>query len=346
MSTVKRIRDYNITIGSLKTGKINAITDVSGVRVGHQTLSDGPIQTGVTAVIPSEESQFENKLLAGVHVINGFGKSTGLIQIEELGTLETPIILTNTLSVGTAFDALVRHMLKDHSSIGGKDGTVNPVICECNDGYLNDIRGLHVKTEDIYAAIANADVTFDEGAVGAGRGMSCFQLKGGIGTSSRLIQLGEETYVLGSLVLSNFGRKDQLMVNGQAIGKTISSQAKQEEKGSIIMIIATDLPLSVNELRRIARRSSIGLSRVGGYMGNGSGEIAIAFSTANTYPLKTDTPFTTIKSLHQNHIDQVFQAVGESIEESVLNSMIASDEVTGHTGHYRDTLKNWIHLVK
>ncbi len=346
MNTHKRIRDYNITIGSLKPGKLNAISDVAGVRIGHLTSSDGPIQTGVTAVIPSDENLFENKLLAGVHVFNGFGKSTGLIQIEELGTLETPIILTNTLSVGTAYDALVRHMLKDNPTIGGKYGTVNPVICECNDGYLNDIRGLHVKHEDIYSAIEKADTTFAEGAVGAGRGMSCFQLKGGIGTSSRLIQIGDETYVLGSLVLSNFGRKDNFVINGQTIGKSIASQAKQEEKGSIIMIIATDLPLSVNELKRIARRSSIGLSRVGGYMGNGSGEIAIAFSTANTYPLRPNDPFMTIKSLHQNHIDKVFQAVGESIEESVLNSMIASDEVTGHKGHYRDSLKNWIHLVK
>jgi len=188
----KKIRDYGIIIGSIPTGKNNSITDVKGVKVGHKTLNNGNIKTGVTAVVPHEGNIFKEKLIAACHVINGFGKSTGLVQIEELGTLETPIILTNTLSVGTAHEALVRYMLENNDDIGDTTGTVNPVICECNDGEINDIRGLHVKKEDVFDAIKSADVEFEEGNVGAGTGMICYDLKGGIGSSSRVIELDDK----------------------------------------------------------------------------------------------------------------------------------------------------------
>ncbi len=344
MNDQKRIRDYNISIGSLPIGPLNAITDVEGVRVGHCTLNNGSVQTGVTAVLPTLNNVFQEKLFAAHYVINGFGKTTGLMQIEELGTLESPIILTNTLSVGTAYEALVRHMLKDNESIGGRDGTVNPIICECNDGYLNDIRGLHIKQKHVLEAITTANKEFTEGAVGAGRGMSCFQLKGGIGSSSRVFTIDDENYTLGTLVLSNFGRKDDLTIKDKNIGKLIADLENVEDKGSIIMIIATDLPLLPHTLKRIAKRASIGLSRVGGYMGNGSGEVVIAFSTAITYPQNSEKSILTTQYLHQNKIDLVFRAVAESIEESVLNSMITAEPVEGFKQRKRDSLKNHIQL--
>lgn len=342
MSGARRIRDYGIVIGSLPTGPGNAITDVKGVRVGHSTRSEGDIQTGVTAVLPCPDSPFDHKLLAGVHVINGFGKTTGLMQIEELGTLETPILLTNTLSVGMAQDALVRHMVASHPGIGGRHGSVNPVVCECNDGYLNDIRAMVLTEEDVLSAIKAAGHEVAEGAVGAGRGMNCFQLKGGIGTASRQMTLGETTYTLGVLVLTNFGRLEHLVVQGDPIGKRIPPQTNPLEKGSVIVLIATDLPLSALELRRLARRSSIGLSRVGGLMGNGSGELAIAFSTANRYPMQPDGPLITLTTLHQHHVDLGFQAVAECVEEAVLNSMVVAEPVTGFKGRTRRSLSCYL----
>ena len=177
----KRITDYGVNTGILPRGPRNAITDVEGVRVGHCTLADGPVQTGVTAVLPHGGNLFREKLLAACHVINGFGKSAGLVQVEEMGTLETPVLLTNTFAVGAASEALVRHMLADNPDIGRETGTVNPVVCECNDGFLNDIRGFAVREEHVLRALASASEDFEEGAVGAGRGMSCHQLKGGIG---------------------------------------------------------------------------------------------------------------------------------------------------------------------
>lgn len=344
MNKQKRIRDCQISIGSLPIGPLNAITDVEGVRVGHCTLSSGAVQTGVTAILPTLKNVFQEKLFAAHYVINGFGKTTGLMQIEELGTLESPIILTNTLSVGTAYEALVRHMLNENETIGGRDGSVNPVICECNDGYLNDIRGLHITQEHVLEAIRVANKEFSEGAVGAGRGMSCFQLKGGIGSSSRVFTIDHEEFTLGSLVLSNFGRKEDLTIKGKNIGKMIADVESVEDKGSIIMIIATDLPLLPHTLKRIAKRASIGLSRVGGYMGNGSGEVVIAFSTAAAYPQNSEKSLLTTRYLHQNKIDTVFRAVAESIEESVLNSMITAEPVQGFKERQRDSLQNHMQL--
>lgn len=189
MKNQKRIRDYGITIGEFKTGEKNSITDVEGVKVGHCTIDNNRAKTGVTAIIPSQENIFKNKLMTACHVINGFGKSIGTIQIEELGTIETPIILTNTLSVGIAADALVNYMLQQNDDIGLATGTVNPVVCECNDGYLNHIREGFVKKEHIFKAIQDASIEFEEGDIGAGKGMCCFGLKGGIGTSSRILEL-------------------------------------------------------------------------------------------------------------------------------------------------------------
>ena len=280
------IENIKLKIGKLQKGKNNLITDVKGVKVGHKTLDNGNIKTGVTAIIPHSDNIFREKLICSSYVINGFGKSVGLVQINELGTLETPIILTNTLSVGTCSTALVKYMLKENDDIGVTTGTVNPVVCECNDGYLNDIRGLHVKEEDVFDAIENAEINFKEGNIGAGTGMSCYQLKGGIGSASRVLKLDDKEYTIGSLVLSNFGLKEDLLVDGIKVGEKILEKESEElEKGSIIIILATDIPMNERQLKRIAKRVPIGLARTGSHIGNGSGDIAVSY-THLTLPTK------------------------------------------------------------
>jgi len=340
----KRIRDYGIIIGDLIPGKRNAITDVAGVRVGHCTLDHGPVKTGVTAVLPHPGNIFEDKVMAAAHVINGFGKSMGIIQIEELGTLETPILLTNTLSVGEAASALISHMVAGNKDIGCKAGTVNPLVCECNDFPLNDIRGLHVTKEHVYAAIREAAEVFREGGVGAGTGMSCYQLKGGIGSASRMIDLDSGKYTVGTLVLTNMGRKQDLMINGDPLGKR---RAKGEiatppdhPDGSIIIIIATDIPLTERQLKRCAKRSAVGLHRTGSHMDTGSGEIAIAFSTVNRIRSGSREALLPIRMINESRINRVFRAVAQATEEAILNSMITADATVGRAGCKRRALRD------
>ncbi|WDV46730.1 P1 family peptidase [Clostridiaceae bacterium M8S5] len=344
----KRIRDYGIFIGDMKTGIKNSIADVKGVKVGHFTLNDQDIKTGVTAIIPHEKNVFENKLVAGSYIINGFGKTTGLIQLSELGQLETPIVLTNTLSVGTAYEAVARYMLKRNVDIGKKAGTVNPIVCECNDGYLNDIRGLHIKQEHVLKALECASEEFHEGAFGAGTGMSCFGLKGGIGTASRIIEINDERYTLGTLVLANFGERSRLTIKGKQIGsliKQMHNDDEQVDKGSVIIIIATDLPLSNRQLNRVCKRASVGLSRVGSYYGNGSGDIVIGFSTANTINHYEKEASTNIRILNENKIDSAFKGTAECVEESVLNALICAEETIGRNEHKRMSLREFMNLI-
>ena len=259
LNSEKRIRDYGITIGSLKRGKLNAITDVNSVKVGHVTLDENNIKTGVTAIIPHSGNLFKEKVTASSYVLNGYGKSIGLMQINEIGSIETPIILTNTFSVGTAYNAVIEYMLKDNEDIGIATGTINPIICECNDGYLNDIRNQGIKTKHVISAIKNARKNFKEGSVGAGTGMSCLGLKGGIGTASRILELDNNTYTIGSLILSNFGKGTDLLIDGIKAGKIINNNLTEEDKGSIIIIIATDIPLSNRQLKRVCKRAVVGL---------------------------------------------------------------------------------------
>lgn len=346
MKKQKRIADYGILIGQMERGALNAITDVPGVKVGHCTLDEGSVKTGVTAILPHEGNMFQEKLVAACHVINGFGKSVGLVQVEEMGTLETPIILTNTLSTGTAVEALVRYMLKENKDIGRETGTVNPVVCECNDGFLNDIRGLHVKEENIFSALARADKEFEEGSVGAGRGMSCYQLKGGIGSASRVFTIGGEKFVLGVLVLSNFGEKGDFVIDGLKVGRKIvevesSLKEKEQEQGSIIVIISTDIPMTERQLKRVCRRASVGITRTGAYIGNGSGEIALAFTTANRFSHYEDRAVCPIGMFNENHINVVFRGVVEATEEAVLNSMICAETTIGRDGNIRRSLKEY-----
>lgn len=342
------IENIKLKIGKLQKGKNNLITDVKGVKVGHKTLDNGNIKTGVTAIIPHSDNIFREKLICSSYVINGFGKSIGLVQINELGTLETPIILTNTLSVGTCSTALVKYMLKENDDIGVTTGTVNPVVCECNDGYLNDIRGLHVKEEDVFDAIENAEINFKEGNIGAGTGMSCYQLKGGIGSASRVLKLDDKEYTIGSLVLSNFGLKEDLLVDGIKVGEKILEKESEElEKGSIIIILATDIPMNERQLKRIAKRVPIGLARTGSHIGNGSGDIVIAFSTANRIKHYEDRDIVSIKIINENIIDKVFRGVIECVEEAVISSLLHSEKTIGTSEHKRESLKKYIdYLVK
>lgn len=334
---------FNLNIGTIKKGTKNLITDVPGVKVGHVTLNEGKIKTGVTAIIPHEGNIFKEKVMAASSVINGFGKSMGLVQIDELGSIETPIIMTNTLSIGTAAIGLIKYMLDNNEDIGDITGTVNCTVVECNDGYLNDIRGLHVKEEHVFEAIENANSDFEEGSVGAGTGMSCYQLKGGIGSSSRVLALDDNEYTVGSLVLSNFGLKYDLILGGRKLGKEIEAKESTElEKGSIIIIIATDIPLSERQLKRISKRATISLGRTGSYLGNGSGDISIAFTTANKINHYEKNDLITIGSINENKIDIVFRAVVECVEESIISSMLHSKDTIGRDGHKRESILNYL----
>ena len=333
----------SIRFDDIPKGKRNLITDVPGVLVGHKTRSQGDVQTGVTAILPHGGNLFQEKVPAAVHVINGFGKTAGSIQIEELGTLETPILLTNTLSVGDVSSAVVRYMLEQNPDIGLTTGTVNPFVLECNDGELNDIRGQHVKEEDVREALENASVDFEEGAVGAGRGMVCCQMKGGIGSSSRVLVFSGREYHVGALVLSNFGSLRDLVIAGKHVGPSLAaSMDMEEDKGSIIVILATDIPMSERQLKRICKRASVGISRTGGHIGNGSGEIAAAFSTAYRIPHYEKEDILPVAMLAEKNMNQVFRAVISAVEEAVISSMLHAEPVTGRSGNFRDSLANWV----
>ncbi|NLU24734.1 MAG: P1 family peptidase [Clostridiales bacterium] len=331
-------------IGTLPRGPKNLITDVPGVLVGHRTLTGSDLNTGVTVILPQDGHLYREKLIAETHVINGFGKSTGLMQIQELGTLETPIALTNTLSVGTVSTALVRHMLSTDPGIV----SVNPVVLECNDSGLNDIRRMQVREDDFSAALTAAGETFEEGAVGAGRGMSCYGLKGGIGSASRRIRIDGVSYMVGTLLLTNFGRLSELRFDGQPLGRQIQhlkSRMEKEppERGSVITVIATDLPLTARQLGRLARRAQNGLARTGSITGGSSGEVVLCFSTANRIPSESGG-LVSLQMMSEAGLDKAFQAVADCVEESVLSSLVHAETVSG-MGRTRESLSDYLYLL-
>jgi D-aminopeptidase len=340
MKRTSRARDVGLACGSLPPGELNSIADVPGVRVGHCTLLDGDIRTGVTAVLPHGGNLYREKPVAAVHVLNGFGKSAGLMQVEELGALETPILLTNTLSVGTCCTALVRHAVEHNPDIGRRTATVNPVVFECNDGYLNDIQALAVGEEDARAALDNASSEFEAGSVGAGCGMSTFGFKGGIGTSSRRLALDGESYHLGVLVLSNFGRAGDLRLpDGRIVTPPRDREdRKAPEKGSIIIIAATDIPLNDRQLKRVIRRSGVGLARLGSFWGHVSGDIALGFTTGNVLSHDEKAALVACRILNENLIDLLFEAMADATQEAVLDALIAAGSMTGRAGHHRPAL--------
>ncbi|MBB3019722.1 D-aminopeptidase [Microvirga lupini] len=340
MKRPARARDADLACGGLPTGELNSIADVPGVRVGHRTLVHGEIRTGVTAIIPHSGNLYREKPIAAVHVLNGFGKSAGLVQVEELGTIETPILLTNTLSVGTCCTALVRHAIEHNTDIGRETATVNPVVFECNDGYLNDIQALAVTEDDARAAMTDASSEFEVGSVGAGCGMSTFGFKGGIGTSSRRLDLDGHSYQLGVLVLSNFGRSGDLRLPDGEVIAPPRARAEREatEKGSIIIIAATDIPLSDRQLKRVIRRPGVGLARLGSFWGHGSGDIALGFTTANVLSHDEKSALVEIRILNEDRIDLLFEAMADATQEAVLDALVAAGSMTGRDGRHRPAL--------
>ncbi len=334
-------------VGSLSPGARNAITDVAGVTVGHQTLDENEVQTGVTVVRPHAGDLFLDRVPAAAVVLNGFGKSVGLVQVEELGVLETPIALTNTFSVASVATAQIRQCIAANPETGRALSTVNPLVFECNDGYLNDIQRMAVTEQHYLQACAQAGVEVEEGSVGAGRGMSSFGLKGGVGTASRRVPAaGGSEHTVGALVLANFGRLPQLILAGQALGERLAPLLHgapeplpaEPEKGSIILLIATDAPLDARQLRRLALRAGAGLARTGSVFGHGSGDIALAFSTAYTVPQQAEQPMPALAMLHDGLIDGLFQAVVDSTEQAILHALWCASAVTGRNGHKRQSL--------
>ncbi len=335
----KRIRDYGIIIGNGTPGKRNKITDVPGVKVGHTTIDTPDHKTGVTVILPCEDNPFKTKLTAAAYVHNGFGKTQGILQIEELGTLETPIALTNTLNVGKVHDAVVEYMIEWCKEDGVEVKSINPVVGECNDSKMNKIQERVIGIPEVYAAFASACEDFEEGAVGAGTGTICFDCKGGIGSASRVMEFGGKVYTLGVLVQSNFGRGGDLRLNGRCIGEEIKAKIKESEydKGSIIMIIATDLPVSDRQLKRIIKRCGAGLSRCGSNMGHGSGDIMIGFTTANRISSENKEPIN-IQIMPELKLEMAFRAASDAAEEAILNSLAAAKTTTGYKGETRYSL--------
>lgn len=336
----RTVGDYGLTCGILPAGAHNAITDVPGVRVGHCTVRNGDINTGVTAILPHGGNLFRRKVMAASHVINGFGKTVGLTQVQELGTIETPILLTNTLSVGTCATALIRDAIRLNPDIGRTSGTVNPLVGECNDGPLNDIQALAITEEHALAALADAhEGDVEQGNVGAGTGMSCFGFKGGIGSASRKINLAGGRH-LGVLVLSNFGKAgDLILPDGR---RPDPRQPDQPERGSIMVVLATDVPLEHRQLERVARRAGAGIARLGSFWGHGSGDIAIAFSTGNLVDHDETRDLVPLVTLNEARIDLLFRAATEATQEAVLNSMLSADAFTGRAGLHRASLADWL----
>lgn len=339
MTTARQLGLWAEGKNSLPSGEHNAITDVPGVRVGHQTLSDGGLATGVTAVIPHAGNLFRQKVRAAVEVINGFGKSTGLVQIAELGTIETPILLTNTFGVAACTEALIRRAIADNPAIGRETSTVNAVVCECNDGTINDIQALAVSPEDAFAALAAAaSGRVEQGSVGAGRGMTAFGFKAGIGSASRRMHIADRDFTLGALVLANFGRAGDLVLpDGR---RPDPGSVSHSEKGSVIVVLATDLPLGDRQLQRVARRAGAGLARLGAFWGHGSGDIVLGFTTADQ--IAHDAPaFQSMTCIDENLIDLPFRAAVEATQEAVLNALCAAPGETGRTGKHYPSLADW-----
>lgn len=335
----KRIRDYGYCPGHLPCGPGNKITDVPGVRVGHATVENGQQHTGVTVIVPGDENPFLKKYLAAAYVHNGFGKTCGLVQIQELGTIETPIVLTNTLNVGKIADALISYMIEQTKKEGKEIYSINPVVGECNDSRINAIQNRVLGEKELYQALEHADIEFREGAVGAGTGTICYGLKGGIGSASRCIELDGVTYTIGVLVQSNFGATRDLRINGERTGEKIleimnreKAGSSAEDRGSIMTILATDLPVTERQLYRIIRRCGVGIARTGAYTGHGSGEVMIGFTTANRIDTENEKEVETCLRMKEEKINEAFEAAAEAVEEAILNSMVTAEEKTGLDG--------------
>ena len=349
-----RARDLGIVIGVYPTGKLNAITDVAGVKVGHQTLVSGegplkpglgPIRTGVTVVIP-RDNVWHKKVSAGSFVLNGTGEMTGLAWVAESGFLEYPIALTNTLNVPRVANGVMNWMIQHYPEIGITDDTLTPVVAECDDGRLNDIQGRHVSEMDVVNALEGASSgPVREGTVGAGTGMVSYGFKGGIGTASRKLADKEGGYTIGVLVNANHGRRPELIVSGIPVGRLYDAQAatapiveQGQSEGSIIIVVATDAPLDGRQLSRLAKRASLGLARTGSTARHGSGDFILAFSTANVIPHYPKEPTYTFTHLADTHLNPLMAATVEATEEAIVNALTMASTVIGRDDHRAEAI--------
>lgn len=343
-----RLRQLGIRIGSYHTGRYNAITDVPGVRVGHSTIirgsgklkvGEGPVRTGVTAILPNDGDIFNDRVVGSGFILNGAGEVSGLTQVTEWGLIETPILLTNTLSVGTCSQAVVRYMVEKYPGIGIEHDVIIPVVGECDDSWLNDIGGGHVQDKHVFDAINNATSgPIAEGNVGGGTGMATCDFKAGIGTSSRRLPHQDGSYIIGAIVMSNFGKMADLRIDGMPIGAALVPEYEEFRRreytyGSIIVVIGTNAPLSPHQLARLCKRSALGIGRVGSHAEHGSGEIIIGFSTANKVPRQTRKMLYRMRILLDQAINPLYKAVVEVTEEAILNSLCMADTMEGHSGN-------------
>jgi D-aminopeptidase len=366
MSVRPRARDCGIAIGTLPTGPFNAITDVAGVRVGHVTLIEGegplvpgvgPVRTGITAIQPHEGDVFNSKVAAAVHSLNGFGEVTGAAQVREMGVIESPILLTGSFNVAHAMDGALEWAMREDPQIGISNWGPNPIVAECSDMYLSDVRGRAVTPQHVIAAIdAARGGPVAEGGVGGGTGMSCCEFKGGIGTSSRVIAPQTGGYSVGALVMSNFGRREHLVIDGVPVGRKLADWAAPasvtdpEKLGtSIVIVLATDAPLDPRQLDRLCVRAGAGLARAGGLFSTSSGDFVIAFSNGNRVPHHPTSRVVpqqiVIESLMADEgwpgrvvINELFQAAAEATEEAILNSLFSAESMVGRDGHVRHGL--------
>jgi D-aminopeptidase len=319
-----RVREY-FSLGVLAPGDLNAITDVAGIRVGHASLRSGSLLTGVTAILPHERNLYRDKPTAACAVLNGYGKSVGLMQVEELGTIETPVLITSTLNVPRVADALISYMLVQEETIG-RDETVNPVVLECFDGYLNDARARAVGEAEVLSAIRAArEGPVPEGCVGAGVGMRCQGYKSGVGTASR--RTPDSSHTVGVLAVPNFGFPGDLVIAGVPVGKSLTAVGQPSERGSCVFVVGTDAPLSSLDLRRLAWRCFLGMARTGAISGQTSGDLAVAFTTT---PRQERQDRTVINGL--------FRATVEASEEAILNALFAAETTEGRDGHVMPAL--------
>ncbi|MEX2425652.1 MAG: P1 family peptidase [Thermomicrobiaceae bacterium] len=345
-----RARDAGVQIGTMDPGPLNAITDVPDVRVGHVTLVNGdgphrpgkgPVRTGVSVILPHSGNMFREKVPAAVFALNGFGKCIGQEQIDELGVIESPIALTGTMNVGILADGLIQHAINLNPDCGVSTSTVNPVVTECSDAFLNDQHGRHVRQHHVLEAIDGArQGRVPEGNVGAGTGMSLFGFKGGIGTASRVLSDDFGGYTVGALVLGNCGTSDQLRINGAPVGLELADNLDaraERDTGSIIIVIGTNAPMLDRALGRLARRAGMGLARTGSIAAHGSGDYILAFSNALRVPHEPESPTLEFKHVVETGplIDALFQATIEATEEAIINALFAAETMTGRDGNAR-----------
>ena len=340
----KRINEYGITVGRLPRGSRNKITDVAGVLVGHKTIDNEQNKTGVTVIVPAPGNVYDQKLPAAAFVWNGYGKTAGLMQIDELGVLETPIALTNTMNVGLVWDGLVEYAARQCAQDGIELYSLNPVVGECNDSRINNIPHRAVQPEHVLEAIESASADFEEGAVGAGRGTICHGLKGGVGSASRVVMLDGKKYTLGVLAQSNHGKLEDLTVDGMRLGEGLAVRdlGVTANRGSTIIVMATDLPCSPRQLGRILRRASVGLARLGSYVAHGSGEVMIGFTTARRIPNRPTSDILPSQEMNEIRIDLAFRAIAEATEEAVLNSMVCAEPCPRLDGETVHSLKEFL----